>query len=468
MFNDSMTRRAFLAVTTTTALAAGAKADEVKVNTAKVVPGKISPNEKLNIAAIGAGGKGMADLMGCYAYRDQVNIVALCDPDWNNAKEAFYRIKDAKQFRDYRNMLEQMGDEIDACTVSTPDHTHAPAAATAMRLGKHVYVQKPLTHTVAEARLLTKLALETGVATQMGNQGHCGDGVRDLCEMIWDGAIGQVKEAHIWTNRPIWPQGLNRPTISNAAPEDLDWDVWLGTAPYRPFVAKHPDTNEKCYCPFVWRGWWDFGCGALGDMACHIMDPANWALKLNDAKNYSIELVSQEGMTAEMAPNKSVIKYSFPARGEMNAVDVYWYDGGLLPQRPAGVPENEKLGDGDNGSIFIGENGVISSGTYGGDSRIIPEQQMKDYKMPEKTLKRIEKEDPYLNWIQACKGGDAAESNFSYSGPFTELVTMGNIALRHGGKLVWDAENFSFDDKAANKFLTKEYRDGWKIEGLQV
>jgi len=226
MKKASLTRRAFLAASTTTVAASAIAAP----NDAKVVPGKISPNEKLNIAAIGAGGKGMSDIMSCHRHGE--NIVALCDPDWNRAGEAFYKLKDAKQFKDYREMLEKMP-EIDACTVSTPDHTHAPAAYQAMKLGKHVYVQKPLTHTVAEARLLTNTAREMGVATQMGNQGHCGDGVRDMCEMVWDGAIGQVKEAHVWTNRPVWPQGIDKPLDKEAVPETMDWELWIGTAPMR-------------------------------------------------------------------------------------------------------------------------------------------------------------------------------------------------------------------------------------------
>lgn len=474
MKDSKLSRRAFLGATTAAAAAAAAATgtsklrDGERFNTAQVVPGKTSPNEKVNVAAIGAGGKGMSDIGSCRKLTDHVNVVALCDVDWERAAEAFYRIKDAKQYKDYRNMLEEMKD-IDACTISTPDHTHAPAAVMAMNLGKHVYVQKPLTHTVAEARLLTTLAREKKVATQMGNQGHCGDGVRDLCEMLWSGAIGEVKECHIWTNRPVWPQGLSRPDIVSSAPETLDWDRWLGAAPYRPFVDKHPVTGNDCYRPFVWRGWWDFGCGALGDMACHIMDAANWSLKLSEAKSYSVELVSQEGMNSENGPNKSVVKYSFPARADLPPVDVYWYDGGNLPPRPADIPAETVLGDGDNGSLFIGTNGYLTTGEYGGNSRLVPDERMKDYVMPARTLERIENEDPYLNWIQAIKTGKPAASNFDYSGPFTEVVNFGNAAIRFGKKLEFDAVNFKVtNDPAANAFLTKEYRKGWEIPGLPV
>lgn len=449
MKNSSLTRRAFLAASTTTVAASAFAAP----NSAKVVPGKVSPNEKLNIAAIGAGGKGLSDIMSCHRHGE--NIVALCDPDWNRAGEAFYKLKDAKQFKDYREMLEKMP-EIDACTISTPDHTHAPAAYMAMKKGKHVYVQKPLTHTVAEARLLTNTAREMGVATQMGNQGHCGDGVRDMCEMVWDGAIGQVKEAHVWTNRPVWPQGIAKPLDEQPVPDTMNWDLWIGTAPMRPY-------NEK-YAPFNWRGWWDFGCGALGDMACHIMDPTFWALKLVEAPDYTVEVIAQSGKNDQTAPNASIVKYSFPARADMGPVDVYWYDGELIPKRPEGVPLDQKLGDGRNGSFFIGEKGILTAGEYGGQARLLPDEEMKDYKRPEKTIKRIEGEDPYLNWIQACKGGDAAASNFDYSGPFTEMVVFGNLALQTEKKMHWDNKKGMVTNVPnPAEFVSKEYRKGWEL-----
>jgi len=463
MSEMNWTRRAFLAATTTSAaaLAVGGKAFAQRVNTARVVPGRLSPNERVNVAAIGAGGKGGGDLMSCR--RAGANIVALCDPDWARAEGIFNELPDVKRYKDFRIMLEEMP-EIDACTISTPDHTHANPAYMAMKMGKHVYVQKPLTHTVAEARLLTQVAAETGVATQMGNQGHCHDGVRDLCEMLWDGAIGQVKEVHIWTNRPVWPQGLGRPAGSDPVREKLDWDLWLGPAPERPFLLNHPEHDRDCYCPFVWRGWWDFGCGALGDMACHIMDPANWSMRLSEAKSYSVETVMQEGMTDEMAPNKSIIKYSFPARGDMEAVDVYWYDGGMLPERPADIPEDVVLGDGNNGSLFVGTNGYITTGEYGGGSRLLPEALAADYTMPDPYIPRIPGENPYRNWLYAIKGGPEAASNFSYSGPFTEVVNFGNVALRAGKKLEFDAVKFEVtNDPSLNHYLSKEYRQGWEL-----
>jgi predicted dehydrogenase len=465
MSDNKWTRRAFLTATTlsvTTAAFAGAgKKDcccksgggfKKFINTAKVVPRKISPNEKVNVAGIGVGGMGRGDIMGCTSE----NVVALCDVDWKQAEETFFKLPNAKKYKDYRQMLEEMDKEIDAVTISTPDHTHAPAAYMAMKMGKHVRVQKPLTHTIAEARLLNLTARETGVVTAMGNQGHSGDGVREMCEMVWAGAIGDVKEAHIWTNRPIWPQGIAKKLEERPVPDTMAWDLWLGVAPSRPY--------NPGYAPFKWRGWWDFGCGAIGDMACHIMDPAFWALKLYEAKNYTVEVTHVEGLTKETAPKKAVIKYQFPARAGMPAVDVYWYDGGILPKRPEGIPEGQKLGDGDNGSFFVGTKGVMTSGCYGGQSRLMPDEKMKDYKRPDPTIPRIEKENPYLNWLACCKTGDVAISNFTYAGPLTEVANMGNVALRAGTKIEFDVDTMTItNSRRANQFLTKEYRKGWEL-----
>jgi len=448
MGNGNLTRRAFLAATT---LAATGLAFPVRANTARVVPGKLSPNEKMNVAAIGAGGKGLGDIMAC----SKENVVGLADPDWVTCAEAFARLPEAKRYKDFRKMLEEMP-EIDAVTISTPDHTHAPAAFMAMNLGKHVYVQKPLTHTVAEARLLTNLARETGVITQMGNQGRSGDGARELCEMIWDGAAGGIHTVYTWSNRPIWPQGMDAQLEEQAVPETMDWDLWLGPAPYRPYNAE--------YAPFKWRGWWDFGCGALGDMACHIMDPVFWALKLGDASHFTVELVAQSKTTEESAPTASIVKYSFPARGDMPPVDVLWYDGDLRPPRPEGVEADERLGDGNNGSTFIGENAVLTSGTYGGDSRIVSKEQMGDYTRPEPSIERVPGENHYQDWIDACKNNRPACSNFDISGPFTEMVNFGNIAIRTGKKLSYDmVEGKVTNDPSANQYLTKEYREGWEL-----
>ncbi len=466
MSSSKLSRRAFLAATTTTAVTLAAAAP----NDAKVVPGKVSPNEKLNIAAIGAGGKGSSDIGNCADLGE--NVVALCDVDWDRAKHTFNSMPKAAKFKDYRNMLDAMP-EIDALTISTPDHTHAPAAYMAMKMGKHVYVQKPLTHTVAEARLLKNTAAEMGVTTQMGNQGHCGDGARQLCEMIWTGAIGNVKEAHVWTSRPVWDnQGMDHPLPPEVTPEDLDWDRWIGCAPWRPY-------NKKL-APHDWRAWQDFGGGSLGDMACHIMDPVYMALKLVEAKNYSVEVVMRKGVTTETFPVASTIKYSFPERGDMPPVDVYWYDGHWpdpntgekvhnLPEWPKNVPADQPFGDpkgygGSNGSFMIGDGGIVTTGEYGGDTRLMPASSMADYTMPEPFLDRIPDENPYKNWIDGIKGGYKPASNFDYSGPFTEMVNFGNLVVKSGKKLKWDNVKGEVTNvKNAREIVSKEYRTGWEL-----
>ncbi len=462
MNQSDLTRRAFLAAATTTA-ALAASAQE-KPNTAKVVPGKVSPNEKLNVAAIGAGGKGLSDIMNCR--REGDNVVALCDVDDDRAAEAYYRLPDAKKFKDYRNMLEQMP-EIDACTISTPDHTHAPAAYMAMKLGKHVYVQKPLTHTVAEARLLANTARETGVMTQMGNQGHCGNGVRTLCEMIWRGDIGHVREAHVWTHRPVWDnQGRSEPLEPEVTPEGLDWDRWVGCAEWMPY-------NHQI-APHDWRAWLPYGGGSLGDMACHIMDPAYMALRLVEATDYTVEVVMQRGRNELTFPLTTTVKYSFPARGEMPPVDVYWYDGHWpdentgeeiynRPERPAGIPEDQVLGDDNkNGSFFVGDSGILTAGEYGGEPRLMPLEKMDGFEYPEETIERIPRESPYLDWLRACKTGKQACSNFSYAGPFTEMVQFGNLVVKSGEKLHWDNKK-GVVTNAPEGIVSKEYRRGWEL-----
>jgi predicted dehydrogenase len=318
--------------------------------------------------------------------------------------------------------------------------------------------------------MLTEAAHKYKVATQMGNQGHSSNDVRQICEWVWSGAIGNVKEAHVWTNRPLWEQGRTRPKGSDPVPATLDWDKWLGVAPFRPYVAEYPGATKRkdCYCPWVWRGWWDFGCGALGDMACHIMDASNWALKLGNPT--SVEVISQEGMTSEQAPNKSVLKYEFPKRGDMAPVTLYWYDGGNLPPQPKDIPATDILGEGfppkgdGNGTLLVGDKGYITSDTYSGNPRLLPSAKFKDFKNPPQTLARIPKEDHYKDWLQACKGGTPACSNFDYSGPFTEVVLLGNLALRTGKRIEWDAAAMKCTNvPEANQYVVNNYRKGWKI-----
>jgi predicted dehydrogenase len=286
----------------------------------------------------------------------------------------------------------------------------------------------------------------------MGNQGHSGEGVRELCEIIWSGMIGDVREVHAWTNRPIWPQGIPAPTAAETPPDTLDWDLFLGTAAARPY--------NPAYTPFKWRGFWDFGCGALGDMACHILDPANWSLRL--ANPTSVECVQQEGRTADTFPKKSIVKFEFAARGSMGPVTLYWYDGGLMPPRPQGVPEDQLIGERDNGSYFVGDKGIVTTGTYGNKTRLLPDEKMADFKAPSPSIARVP--DHYRDFIQACKGGQAPCSNFDYAGPFTEWVLLGTIAQRLDGKLEWDAEKMQFKNRPdANKYVTREYRKGWEL-----
>lgn len=443
MSYGKISRRVFLASSAAAVMAAGGKTK------------RVSANEKLNIAAIGVGGKGREDVHRC---KDE-NIVALCDVDWERAAPTLSEFPDANHYKDFRVMLEKEKN-IDAVIVTTPDHFHAVAAMHAMAMGKHVYVQKPLTYSIGEARALTEAARKYRVVTQMGNQGHSRDGARKLCEMIGNGDLGQVHEVHLWTNRPIWPQGIDRPTESQPVPETLDWDIWLGPAPERPFHRK--------YLPFTWRGWWDFGCGALGDMACHIADPANWALRLSEVGPTSVELISQEGNNSETYPKKSVIRFEFPQRGDMDPVTVYWHDGGNMPPLPDGVPEGTILGerDGKNGSLFIGTKGVATCNTYSDNPRLLPDERMNDYKWPKETIPRVPRQNHYRNWIDAIKDGGQACSNFDYAGPFTEWVLLGNLALKFNQKLEWDAKAMRVTNVAeANEHIMREYRKGWELPG---
>jgi predicted dehydrogenase len=383
------------------------------------------PSRKLRIACIGCNGKGASDI----ANSSSQDIVGLCDVDWNYAAHTFKKYPDAKKYKDYRVMLHELEDKIDAVTVSTPDHTHYPAAMMAMEMGKHVYVQKPMAHTVWEARKMAEAAHRYGVVTQMGNQGHAGEGIRLVKEWIQAGVIGKVREVHVWTNRPIWPQNLQRPTEVDPIPEMLDWNLWLGTAPMRPY--------NKCYEPFKWRGWWDFGCGALGDMACHTMDASFWGLDLTAPISIEAEV---EGGNEETAPASSMITYEFGARGDMPPVTLKWYDGGRKPPHPKELEPDHKLSG--SGQMIVGDKGTIMDTTdYCSSPRLIPESRMKDFKRPPKTILRVPHSDPHMEWINACKGGVMCGSNFDYASLLTETVLLGNVAIRAGRKVFWDGMN---------------------------
>ncbi|MBA4150804.1 MAG: Gfo/Idh/MocA family oxidoreductase [Verrucomicrobia bacterium] len=420
------------------------------------------PSEKLNIGAIGVGGKGASDVGGC----EKENIVAICDVDENTLNRSGQKYPGATKYSDYRKMLEKQKD-LDAIIVSTADHHHFLASMLAVENGQHVYCQKPLTHSIWEARTLTEAARKKKVATQMGNQGRCGEGVRQVCEMIWSDAIGDIREVHSWTDRPIWPQGFGRPQGNDPAPAILDWDVWIGPAPMRPFVAKWPDSTapdykrggRAIYHPFGWRGFWDFGCGALGDMGCHIMDPAVWALKLESPT--SVEPVEIVGVSADMAPSASVLRYRFPTRGNLPAVSYFWYDGGKIPAKPMEM-EGARLAS--SGTLFVGSKGKLLCDAYGGNPTLLPESRMKDYVMPAKSIPRIPNNNGYEDWIRACKGGPEACSNFNVAGPFTETVLLGNLALRLNKKIDWDSKNMrAANAPEAASMIRREYRKGWSI-----
>lgn len=411
-----------------------------------------SPNEKLNIAGIGVGGRGADDLKEL----ESENIVALCDVDEERAADTFKRYPKAKRYADFRVMLEKQKN-IDAVVVATPDHTHAVASMMAIKLGKHVYCEKPLTRTVYEARALAKAAREAKVATQMGNQGMAFEGNRLINEWIWSGAIGEVREVHAWSDRPthngelFWAQGIERPTDTPPVPSTLNWDLWLGPAPYRPY---HP-----AYAPFVWRGWWDFGSGGLGDMGIHNLAPVFSALKLGAPT--SVES-SSTLVFKESVPLASMVHYEFPAREGMPPVRLHWYDGGMIPARPEELEDDRELNR-EDGLIFVGDKGKILVEGWGGESpRLIPESRMKGFVRPPKTLPRSKGH--WKEWIAACKGGEAGRSNFDFAGPLTEAVLLGTVSVRTGKRLDWDSTNMKVTNvPEANEFLHYTYREGWTL-----
>jgi predicted dehydrogenase len=416
-------------------------------------PGNVPPSEKLNIAGIGVGGQGSWDLDNV----SSENIVALCDVDTKRAEGTFKRYPRAKKYRDFRKMLEKEKN-IDAVVVATPDHTHAVATMMAIQMGKHAYCEKPLTRTVYEARAIAKAARQAKVATQMGNQGMAFEGNRLINEWLWDGAIGPIREAHAWSDRPthngklFWAQGVDRPKDTPPVPATLDWDLWLGPAPYRPY---HP-----AYVPFKWRGWWDFGSGGLGDMGIHNLAPVFSALKLTAPTSVHS---SSTLFNNETLPLASTVHYDFPARGDMPPVKLHWYDGGMLPPRPDELEENRRLSR-EDGLIFVGDKGKMYVEGWGGNSpRLIPEVKMKAYNRPSKTLPRSIGH--HKEWIQACKKGTKTRSNFDFAGSLTEAVLLGTVSVRTGGKkLIWDSVNLKVTNvPEANEYLHYQYREGWTL-----
>ena len=458
--------------------------------------GYIAPSDKLNIAIVGIGGMGNANLG---AVKPTENIVALCDVDWKYAKGVFDANPNSKKYWDWRKMYDEMGKQIDAVIVATADHTHAIIAATAMTMGKHAYVQKPLTHSVYESRLLTKLAAKHKVATQMGNQGSSGPGVRQVCDWIWNGEIGEVKRVDTFTDRPIWPQGLNTPAVGMWAPETLNWDLFTGPAKLVPY--------HELYHPWNWRGWWNYGTGALGDMACHIMHPIFKGLKLG----YPTKIQgSSTLLLTDCAPSAQTVRYTFPARNvpdikkvKFPEVEVYWYDGGIKPVMPQGWPAGKNMNDDGGACIFYGTKDTLICGCYGVRPWLLSGRTPNSPKTQREVTLSHE-----LDWVRACKESPEnrveSASNFSEAGPFNEMVVMGVLAVRLQGlnkELDWDGNNMQFTnitdsdkigiatgdnfqivdghpsgfDKPSIEFNAKEfskelikhtYRDGWSLPAM--
>lgn len=451
--------------------------------------GFIAPSDKLNLAGIGVGGKGSSDIGNAWNNGAE-NVVALCDVDWGYAKNTANKFPQAKKYNDYRKMFDEMGKSIDAVTVSTPDHMHAPIAMAAMQLGKHVYVQKPLTHSIYEARMLTEAARKYKVVSQMGNQGASSDGSSQLVEWFDKGLIGKVETAYIWTNRPVWPQGIPFPTDKPALPSSMtkeDWDLWIGGAKYMDY---HPLLH-----PFKWRGWWAFGTGALGDMGCHLIDPAFRVLGLG----YPTEVECSVGQVfvrdwqpeyiPEGCPPSSHVEIKFPASAKNpSPLKMVWSDGGIRPFHPDLIPADDFIGEpgSANGGMLIGEKGIMTFGTYG----MAPQIYLKDGTKMEKTrpasdIQKMPESGHQFSWTKACKAGfgsaehKALTSSFDYSGPLTETVLMGNLAIRSyelrtkkgsgyenmgRKKLLWDGKSMkitNFDD--ANQFVKENYRDGFGL-----
>lgn len=400
-----------------------------------------SPSEKLNVACIGVSGMGGSDV----SQMRTENLVAFCDVDWGHAAGTFKRYPNVKKYRDFRKMLDKEGKNIDAVTVSTPDNIHAIAAMRAIKMRKHVYCQKPLAHDVFEVRQLTEAARKYNVMTQMGIQIHAEDTVKVVVEIVKSGMIGEVRKVDIFSDKN-WGGGT-RPDEGQPLPETLDWDLWLGPAPWRPY--------HKVYVPGNWRRWWDFGTGTLGDMGCHIIDPVFWALDLK----YPISVEAHPGkFNDETYPEATVVRWEFPERGNLPPVTVTWYDGDNRPFLPKELEPGRKLPG--QGGLYYGEKGTIMAPHMGGP-RLIPESKMKGFKVEPFLPRGV---NHYEEWIRACKGGPKPSASFDYSGPLSETILLGNVAARAGQKLFWDGPNFKVTNMPdAEKYLKREYREGWSL-----
>ena len=450
-------------------------------------PGFIAPSDKLIVAGIGVGGKGESDIAN-FAKSGKADIAFLCDVDDRRAANSIKRFPKAKYYKDWRELLDKEGKNIDAVSVSTPDHTHAVAAMAAMERGKHVYVQKPLTHDIYEARKLTEAAKKYKVVTQMGNQGSSGDGVRQLREWYNAGLIGDVNEVYVWTDRPVWPQGIPWPEKSAEIPEELDWDLWLGTAPKKEYVSG--------LVPFNWRGWWDYGTGALGDMGCHLVEPPYRVLDLKYPKDVQCSVGSvyvdefKRGYFPDSCPPSSHVTMTFPKTSKTEGdVVMHWMDGGIQPTRPEELGPNETFGDGGNGALFIGSKGKMMCSTYGRDPRLLPTSRTEQVDVPQ-TIERVKggEDGHYAQWVEAAIAGYGnmeVSSPFEIAGPLTETLLIANLAIRgtdireektrdNGDKYVdypgrniemlWDADNMRVTNlEEANKYVKRDYSPGWSL-----
>ena len=435
--------------------------------------GFVAPSDKLNIAGIGIGGKGEGDLVE-FAKSPNVNIVALCDVDDRQAKNSRQRYPKAPYYKDYREMLNKEAKNIDAVSVSTPDHTHAVAALAAMQMSKHVYVQKPLTHDIYEARILTEAARKYKVVTQMGNQGASQEGVRIMQDWYNAGLIGDATTIYCWTNRPTWPQGFGKPTAKDEVPKELDWKLWLGPNEWEEY--------RNGYAPFSWRGFTSFGTGALGDMGCHIIDPAFKTVGLGYPSEVECSVATIYESTGpayhpDSFPAASSLKLRFPSKNGKKDVRLYWMDGGLMPDRPDELATGESMGNSDGGAIIVGTKGKIMCGCYGQDPKLLP-ASLSNKVQVKKKIARVP-EGHYLQWVNACIAGYGKKelsSSFDYAGPLTESILMGNLALRawnikdsNGAfsgrkKLLWDAKNMKITNfEEANQFVKRNYSDGYSL-----
>ncbi|MBL8218062.1 MAG: Gfo/Idh/MocA family oxidoreductase [Bryobacterales bacterium] len=473
-----------------------------------------SPNEKLNLAAIGAGGQPASDLRAAHAGVE--NVVALADVDWERGKLSFERFPNAAKFKDFRQMLDKAGRDIDAVVIGTPDHMHAYCAVACMQAGKHVYVEKPLTRTAWEARLLTQASERYKVATQMGNQGYSHDATRVACEIFWSGEIGEVKEVHAWTGRPSWPQEMPKLPAQSPVPSTLDWDLWLGGAAARPFSAGDADYDAFVaarnarysrsggrefgfYLPFNWRGFYDFGSSLIGDWGVHILGPANWGLQLDPQYLVSVECIKKNSLPPFTFPDELTIRYDFGPRPAMGPVSVYWYHhgGGGDPYKPEGItpeqarkipgqgpqvgPPNPSRGPAKGGgrpptgsgynSIFVGSKGYLGTSGRGEGVGLLPGSRWAEYKLPDPYLQRSPGASTGSNhaahardWVRACKGGAPACSHFGIAGRFTEWLVLGAAAVHHDGKLLWDNAKGEFsNNREVNKWVKPAFRKGWEV-----